>query len=327
MYNSRPGVHRRMVGEVRVELSVIAAFGSSNHRQFFGMSSAQNIDRAKCEIGQDEIRAMFKRCFKTGCNRSAFAKFDDEQFAGTYPKLMKELAAGTPRLNEGVVERAYKNEYGGNVGDKHIPRDIAIAICSCFRYVRAKASRLKSGTRLPPHLWEVLKTMKDPPPALAAAKERGNKLQQQEENARIKRRRVDLGKAQEMENAQPEEVCGSPEQVKVSQTTLDTSPGSVRALYGKLDTSPGSVLALYGVDRSQVATHKAKRALKEQPSCVSISSASTDLAEASKKGPATEGEASKKGPATSSAMVPLAEAQVFITFFMFELYVLKCSSA
>jgi hypothetical protein len=234
---------------------------------------------------------------------------------------MKELAAGTPRLNEGVVERAYKNEYGGNIGDKAIPRDIAIAICSCFRYVRAKASRLKSGTRLPMHLWEVLKTMKDPPPALAAAKERGNKLQQQEENAGIKR------KAQEMENAQPEEVCGSPEQVKVSQTTLDTSPGSVRALYGKLDTSPGSVLALYGVDRSQVATHKAKRDLKEQPSCVFIFSASTERAEASKKGPATEGEASKKGPATSSAMVPLAEAQVFITFFMFELYVLKCSSA
>ena len=168
--------------------------------------------------------------------------------------------------------------------------------------------------------------MKDPPPALAAAKERGTQLTQQEEDSASKRRRVGIEKTQEMENAQPEEVCGSPEQVKVSQTTLDTSPGSVRALYGKLDTSPGSVLALYGVDRSQVATHTVKRELKEQPSCVSISSAGTERAEASKKGPA-EGEASKKGPATSSAMVPLAEAQVFITFFMFELYVLKCSSA
>ncbi len=176
---------------------------------------------------------------------------------------MQRLVEATPRLNEKTVEKAYFKEYGQGLGDKNLPRDIAIVICNAFRHIRARAKNVKTGTRLSPVLWRILKGMADPPPNLVGLMHKA-----QTES--------DTNKGRSKEAMEHNEEKGQ------NTITEPTSPVQVcKAAKAHEDQSPGSVLAIYGVGREHVPKVQSRH-LRKEISCVSLSSTEEHMAVASK---------------------------------------------
>jgi hypothetical protein len=208
------------------------------------------LDRAKCQIDESQMRLIFKQSKCKGFQRSAFEGLDDEAFVEHFPKLMLLLVQATPRLNESTVEKAYFQEYGQGLADKNLPRDLSVAICNGFRFLRCKAKNVKTGNKLSPVIWRMLVAMTDPPPNLIGIIAKAEpKTETQKEDK------------QEQEPKSPVQAC--------------------KAAKAHEDQSPGSVLAMYGVGREHVKA-VGRRPLRKNISCVSLSSTEEDLAVASK---------------------------------------------
>ena len=131
------------------------------------------LDRAKCQIDESQMRLIFKQSRCKGFQRSAFEGLDDETFVEHFPKLMLLLVQATPKLNESTVEKAYFQEYGQGLADKNLPRDLSVAICNGFRFLKCKAKNVKTGSKLSPVILSMFVAMTDPPANLIGIMAKG----------------------------------------------------------------------------------------------------------------------------------------------------------
>ena len=116
---------------------------------------------------------------------------------------------------------------------------MAAAVCNAFRFLRAKAKNVKSGTKLSPLLWQMFTAMVDKPPNLVGliAKESSRV-----DAAEPKKEKDQEAEAKPAEPKSPEQAC--------------------KAAKSQEDQSPGSVLAIYGVNREHAKTVQ-KRPLRK----------------------------------------------------------------